>query len=384
MGPSQFSRRSFIAYGAAGAAAAWCGCAGRTPALRLPEGVFPAYVDERTGARVHTLTPGASADVVVYQTHAMWTRNMEYLLFHSDRSGTAMAPHALCMRTGEVRPIIPDRCPAFALAWDSSDFYYLEGRTLYHLDVIDAFAGAARPEAIAELPTECLGAAGGLSAGAGGAAVYTAGVLEADKRWGLFACDLKARAWRRINSVDFPTGHVQANPYVPGQISFCHETGGDAPQRTWFADAATGETRPMYRETYGEWVTHEVWWGPDRMLFTIWPYDDAHRAKPHGVAVVGRDSGTMEILFQYPAWHTHGTRDGRWAMGDDFDRNIWLIDPQLKERRLLTQGHLGKDCKTHPHASFTPDGRAIVFASSRSGTDDVVLVEHAPWESLPA
>ena len=28
-------------------------------------------------------------------------------------------------------------------------------------------------------------------------------------------------------------GHVQTNPWVPGEIVFCWETGGKAPQRTW-------------------------------------------------------------------------------------------------------------------------------------------------------
>jgi Tol biopolymer transport system component len=53
------------------------------------------------------------------------------------------------------------------------------------------------------------------------------------------------------------------------------------------------------------------------------------------------------------------------------------------ERRLLTQGHKGEGCKTHPHASFTPDGKGIVFSSSRFGTEDIFLVDIPEWKSLP-
>jgi len=136
-------------------------------------------------------------------------------------------------------------------------------------------------------------------------------------------------------------------------------------------------------ETYDEWVTHEVWWGPDRMLFTIWPYDDAHKAQPHGVAVVDYPSGDYRIIYEMPAWHTAGSPDGRWVMADDFARNLWLIDPNTGERRLLTQGHNTKGVDSHPHASFTPDSKGIVFTSSKFGNADVFLVGIPEWESLP-
>ena len=63
---------------------------------------------------------------------------------------------------------------------------------------------------------------------------------------------------------DFKIGHLQANPFVPGLILFCWETGGDAPQRTWLVRSDGSEKRPFYKETFNEWVTHEVWWKPDR------------------------------------------------------------------------------------------------------------------------
>lgn len=38
-------------------------------------------------------------------------------------------------------------------------------------------------------------------------------------------------------------------------------------------------------------------------------------------------------------WHVHGSPDGRWAVGDDFERNLYLIDRTTDEMQLLSGGH---------------------------------------------
>jgi oligogalacturonide lyase len=101
------------------------------------------------------------------------------------------------------------------------------------------------------------------------------------------------------------------------------------------------------------------------------------------VASADLAKGELTLHSQYPAWHTHGSPDGRWIMGDDFDRNLWLIEAATGERRLLTQGHQCEGGTNHPHASFTPDSRSIVFTSSRGGADDIYLVDLPEWKSLP-
>ena len=141
--------------------------------------------------------------------------------------------------------------------------------------------------------------------------------------------------------------------------------------------------RPFYKETYNEWVTHEVWWGGLRALFTIWPYDEEHKQKPHGVVSADLATGKPTVHAQFPAWHTHGSPDGQWIVADDFERNLWLIKAETNERRLLTQGHLGNGFDTHPHPSFTPDSKAVVFNSSRNGKEEIFMVDLPDWESLP-
>ncbi len=376
------SRRFFLQAGAASLAAMAGGCAtGRGWSGRLGD-VFPRYVDEKTGATVYVLTPGGPSDQVVYQTHPMWTPGMTHLVFLSQRAGSAYAPHVLEMKTGTIRPLIDEKGRTFSLGWRSGKCYFLDGNDVWVIDVVAAFEGRDKGRKVASLPRGFAGNSGGMSVDAGEDVVYFGAVYEEKKRWGISALDLKTATWRTYTSVDFQMGHVQASPFTPGEVMFCWETGGDARQRTWFTDGIS-IARPFYKETFNEWVTHEVWWARDKALFTVWPYDDEHRKKPHGVEWATLGSGVLNVLAQYPAWHTHGTWDGHWVMGDDFDRNLWLIRMANQERRLLTQGHKGHGFTNHPHGSFTPDGRGIVFTSSKQGSEDVVLAEVPQWESLP-
>ncbi len=62
------------------------------------------YRDAITGARVRMLTQSKAKDAVIYQTHPMWTADMKYLLFISDRAGYT-APHALDIETGHIHVV---------------------------------------------------------------------------------------------------------------------------------------------------------------------------------------------------------------------------------------------------------------------------------------
>ena len=43
--------------------------------------------------------------------------------------------------------------------------------------------------------------------------------------------NLKTGEVKVVVAVPFQVGHIQTNPWVPGEIVFCWETGGKAPQR---------------------------------------------------------------------------------------------------------------------------------------------------------
>jgi oligogalacturonide lyase len=68
-------------------------------------------------------------------------------------------------------------------------------------------------------------------------------------------------------------------------------------------------------------------------------------------------------------WHVHGSPDGRWAAGDDFDRNIYLIDRHTNEMLLLSTGHK-TTAADHPHPTFNPNGKEIEIESAMLSADN--------------
>jgi oligogalacturonide lyase len=62
-------------------------------------------------------------------------------------------------------------------------------------------------------------------------------------------------------------------------------------------------------------------------------------------------------------WHVNGSGDGRWAVGDDFARNIYLIDRHSHEMILLSAGHK-TTASDHPHPTFSPGGTRIEIQSA--------------------
>jgi oligogalacturonide lyase len=81
----------------------------------------------------------------------------------------------------------------------------------------------------------------------------------------------------------------------------------------------------------------------------------------------------MTIAGQTPSgsglWHVNGSSDGRWAVGDDFKRDIWLIDRRTHEMILLSAGHK-ETASDHPHPTFSSDGTKIEIQSAMLSGDN--------------
>ena len=68
-------------------------------------------------------------------------------------------------------------------------------------------------------------------------------------------------------------------------------------------------------------------------------------------------------------WHVGGSSDGNWVVGDDFERNLWLIDRHTKEVILLSAGHK-TTARDHVHPTFKPDGTEIEIQSAMLSEDN--------------
>ena len=218
---------------------------------------------------------------------------------------------------------------------------------------------------------------------------------------GIGAMNINTGETKHVISVPFQVGHIQTNPWVAGEIVFCWETGGKSPQRTWTVMADGTGLRPLYPEADYEWVTHEAVTGKDEVAIAIMghrkvagtnknvaegtsvsganPGQEANwgpsgtREKPTGLGIVNLRTREMIIVGQTKSgsglWHVSASSDGRWAVGDDFARNIYLIDRNTSEMMLLSSGHK-TTAADHPHPTMSPDGTKIQIQSAMLSTDN--------------
>ncbi|MFT3824310.1 MAG: hypothetical protein QM731_10335 [Chitinophagaceae bacterium] len=217
---------------------------------------------------------------------------------------------------------------------------------------------------------------------------------------GIAAMDINTGAIKYVVSVPFQVGHIQTNPWVAGEIVFCWETGGKSPQRTWTVMADGTGLRPLYPESEYEWVTHEAVITRDEVAMAIMGHrkipgtntatapgtavgganpgqetewgPSGTREKPTGLAIVNLRTREMRIAGQTASgsglWHVSGSPDGRWAVGDDFSRSIYLIDRHTGEMILLSTGHK-PTAADHPHPTMSPDGTKIEIQSAMLSAD---------------
>ena len=200
---------------------------------------------------------------------------------------------------------------------------------------------------------------------------------------GLGKMNLKTGEVGFITAVPFQIGHVQTNPFVSGEIVFCWETGGKSPQRTWTVMADGTGLHPLYPEAPYEWVTHEAIITRDEVAFAIMGHREpgvndewgisGTREHPTGLGIVNLRTREMKIAGQTKSgsglWHVNGSPDGRWAVGDDFARNLYLIDRHTDEMILLTAGHK-TTAADHPHPTFSADSRKIEIQSAMLSEDN--------------
>jgi oligogalacturonide lyase len=207
---------------------------------------------------------------------------------------------------------------------------------------------------------------------------------------GLRSMNLKTGEIKFVAEVPFQIGHVQTNPWVPGEIVFCWETGGKAPQRTWTVMADGSGLRPLYPEAPYEWITHEAVITSNEVAIAILGHrqvgaNDAWGTSgtnehPTGVGIVNLRTREMRIVGQVPlgnpgrsVWHVHGSPDGRWAVADDFMYRLWLIDRHTGEMMLLADMGHKTTAADHIHPTFSADSTKIEIQSAMLAPDGRAL-----------
>lgn len=220
---------------------------------------------------------------------------------------------------------------------------------------------------------------------------------------GLGRMNLKTGATNFVVAVPFQIGHVQTNPWVPGEIVFCWETGGKAPQRTWTVMGDGTGLRPLFPEAPWDWVTHEAIVSKDYVAVAILshrriPAFDGKHVESEGpgqqaewgpsgtgehmtgLAMVNLRTREMRIAGQNPigdpglsVWHVHGSPDGRWAVADDFKYRLWLYDLTNGERIMLADLGSKTAAADHIHPTFSADSTRVQVQTSMLSEDGRAL-----------
>lgn len=396
--------------------------------------------DPVTGNQLIFLTSKPVGDRKIYQTHNQWTSDGKWIIFSSNRvKGEALAVNE---KTGEIVQVTEGGYSGMLnISRKSMKLYFVrmidnenKSKSIVEVDLEKVFAdskagnikSADNYQRVCGIIPDEYQAFGDMA-------------LDADEEWawfrvgkekairhlpkdikiepnfgprnmgegpaGIAGMNLKTGETKYVVSVPFQMGHLQTNPWVPGQLIFCWETGGKAPQRTWIVNSDGTGLRPLYPEASYEWVTHEAVISKDEVAVAILghrkirtetdptdfegtghyganPGQDASwgntgtREKPTGFGIININTREMHIAGQIPFgsgfWHVGGSSDKRFAVGDDFARNIYLIDRNSSELKLLTTGHK-PTASDHPHPTFNADGTKIVIQSAMLSDDNISM-----------
>ncbi len=386
--------------------------------------------DPVTGVKIAFLTSQPIGDSKIYPTHPQWTADGKWLVFRSNRvSGEAMAVNeqdgtlvqvseggyfGMLVNSQKSNKLYLMRDPNFAA---SKQPRY--GRSDNNKQIIEVNIGALLADVttnkikpadqyqrVVGVVPGSMGAGGDMALDAAEDIIYfRIGREEAARHLpdntkleanfgprnmgagptGIASMDLTTGKIEMVVALPFQLGHIQTNPWVSRELVFCWETGGKSPQRMWTMKVG-GEVKPLYPEAEYEWITHEAVITRDEVAFAIMGHrevgtnDDwgpsASRLKPTGLGIVNLRTNEMRIAGQTRSgsglWHVHGSPDGRWAVGDDFERSLYLIDRTTDEMMLLSAGHK-KSAKDHTHPTFSRDGTKIQIQSAMLSDDDRTL-----------
>ncbi len=375
------------------------------------------FRDPQTGRAVTQLTDSAAEDYHLYFYNPAVTPDGAHLIFFSERTGLSNL-FRLDLRTGEVVQLT-DAQPARAEYWPFTEavrgagaclaaigsggreLFYFEGVTLWAVEIESLRARQLLAVAEDRRPSMLHADARGqtLVFATWDEALFMersrrayAGERFPDERFFQETTSTIVRVeaatgraeevWRVEN---FWINHVLVNPHDRDLIEFCHEY-SPQPDRMWLLNAATGACAPVPGQGREEWYQHEFWSADGRRIFFHGGRagDEAHGfcgwCSPDGAEYQRYEHRTPGRAYAHYNLHP----DGHTMVADGEAQPGCISKVRLEDGRqhfeVLCRHdsyRFGDDQRCHPHPSFTPDGRRLVFTSNRTGTSNVYMTD---WE----
>jgi hypothetical protein len=351
--------------------------------------------DEQTGARVLQLTDHPSINHHLYFLTSSLSPDERTLVFASTRSGRA-GFFRLTFPEGEIVQLTDEEGVhgySGVFSRDGGRLFYTAAGAVRWVDLESLAEGT-----LAEFPGAGLGEC---SLSADGRRIVTA--LKRQGRSGLAVVRVDGGA-EVILELDRTVIHPQFHPTDPDRIAYSQ----DPAPRMWLIRSDGTDNQCLYEHGNEEFLVHETFLGAGEELMVVrWPYElrRFHLARR-----------TFQTIARFNAWHIAGSRDGRQVLCDTAhpDVGLQLVDVATGTRRTLCcpesscQGSqwrkdryaLAEDWAaaaaereralswmemktdtvygpqwTHPHPSFSPSERWVVYSSDRTGHPQVYAVE---------
>jgi oligogalacturonide lyase len=371
---------------------------------------FDTTIDHDTGARVTRLTP---ADVTCHRTYfyqKCFTNDGRKLLF-----GGQFGPHwnyHLLDLASQTAVQLTDQADENTFG----GFLSPDDRFLYFVraerQLIRLTLATLEEEIVYTVPSDWVGY-GTWVANSGCTKLVGIEILAADwfplTDWQKFREMFHSNPRCRLIRIDLMTGerhvvhentlwlgHPQYRPFDDHTVAFCHEGNHDlVDARMWFVDEDGGNVRCAKAHLEGESCTHEFW-VPDgsAMVYVSYQKGQAERW------ICSLDPVTLEnrrLTQMPPCSHLMSNHDGSLLVGDGSDTPVDVADvgshriendPYLHlfdlkagtTRRIARHDSSWKVYKgnrqvTHPHPSFTPDERQVLYTSDREGEPALYLAD---------
>ena len=388
-------------------------------AVELPR----EWVDPDTGHRIVRLSdePGSSS---FYFHQNAYTANGDKLIF-STRSGLS----TFNFTTKKIEQIVEGRTGSVVVGRKTRKVFYLKGDTVYETDVDtkatreivknpklrtgsgfglnadetllagsmvvgdvpEEFRPGAAPQA-APTPTPNPNAPAGQTPGRDsypGKGDMMERRLAAKIPMSLYTINIKTGEVKTLHPATDWLNHVQMSPTDPGLIMFCHEGPWHKVDRIWTIRTDGSDLKKIHTRTMDMEIAGHEFFGQDGKHI----YYDLQTPKSQVFWLAEYDikTGKMQKYgMEKREWSVHFgvSPDGKTFLGDGGGPNsvakgdngqwIYLFHPENGKFRSEKLVNLAKhDYSLEPNATFTPDGKWIVFRSNMLGPTHVYAVEIA-------
>lgn len=371
---------------------------------------FAVRQDPDTGARVTRLTPPDVACHRTYFYQKCFTNNGQKLVFGA-RFGEHWNYHVLDLRN-QTATQLTDRAGENTfggfLSPDDQYLYFVRAeRELIRLEL-----ASLKEERVYTVPSEWVGY-GTWVANSACTKMVGIEILASDwfplTDWKKFGEMFHSKPRCRLIRIDLATGertviheenlwlgHPQYRPFDDNTVAFCHEGTHDLiDARMWFINEDGSNLRCGKVHEPGESCTHEFW-VPDGSAMVYVSY---FKGQPERAirALDPVNLQTRTLANMPPCSHLMSNATGRLIVGDGSgtpadvsdgaahkvqnDPYLYLFDLEAGSTRRIARHdsswrvYLGNRQVTHPHPSFTPDERQVLYTTDAEGEPGMYLAD---------